>query len=212
MPPAVPAGLPAQLLERRPDVAEAEQVLVAANADIGAAKALFFPTISLTGLLGVVSGDLSNVLKSDATVWNLSAGLFQPIFQAGRIKRNYEAAKARNDQALAQYKKAALNAYREVADSLVTIQKLAEEKLENEKGVEALEDASKLSRLRYDNGLSSYIEILIADQALFQRQLELARTQGDQHRTIAQLYRALGGGWGPEPAPASEGAADHRPR
>jgi multidrug efflux system outer membrane protein len=208
MPPAVPAGLPAQLLERRPDVVEAEQVLVAANADIGAAKALFFPTISLTGLLGVVSGDLSDVLKSDATVWNLTAGLFQPIFQAGRIKRNYEAAKARNDQALAQYQKAALNAYREVADSLVTIQTLAAEKVEIEKGVEALQDASKLSRLRYDNGLSSYLEILIADQSLFQRQLQLAKTQGDQHRTIAQLYRALGGGWGPEPAPPD----DHRPR
>lgn len=197
-PPAVPAGLPAQLLERRPDVVEAEQILVSANADIGAAKALFFPTISLTGLFGAVSGDLSNVLKSDATVWNLSAGLFQPIFQAGRIRRNYEAALARNEQALAQYRKAALNAYREVADSLVTIQKLALVKVENEKGVEALRDASKLSRSRYDNGLSTYLEILIADQQLFQQELQLARTQGDQHRAIAQLYRALGGGWSPQ--------------
>jgi multidrug efflux system outer membrane protein len=195
-PPTIPAGLPAKLLERRPDVVEAEELLVGANADIGAAKALFFPTISLTGLLGVVSGDLSNVLKSDATVWNLSAGLFQPIFQAGRIKRNYEAALARNEQALAQYRKAALNGYREVADSLVTIQKLAVAKGEIETGVEALRDASKLSRSRYDNGLSNYLEILIADQQLFQQELDLARTLGDQHRAIAQLYRALGGGWG----------------
>ena len=203
-PPAVPAGLPAQLLERRPDVVQAEQVLVAANADIGAAKALFFPTISLTGLLGAVSGDLSNVLKSDATVWNLTAGLFQPIFQAGRIKRNYEAAIARNTQAIAQYQKAALNAYREVADSLVTIQKLAVAKGEIESGVEALRDASKLSRLRYDTGLSNYLEILIADQQLFQQELQLARTQGEQHRAVAQLYRALGGGWGPEETPNKE--------
>jgi len=197
-PPAVPSGLPAQLLERRPDVVQAEQLLVGANADIGAAKALFFPTISLTGLFGVVSGDLSNVLKSDATVWNLTAGLFQPIFQAGRIKRNYEAALARNQQALAEYRKAALNAYREVADSLVTIEKLAVEKTEIESGVDALRDASKLSRLRYDTGLSNYLEILIADQQLFQQELQLARTLGDQHRAIAQLYRALGGGWSPE--------------
>jgi multidrug efflux system outer membrane protein len=199
-PPVIPPGLPAKLLERRPDVVEAEQLLVGANADIGAAKALFFPTISLTGLFGVVSGDLSDVLKSDATVWSLGAGLFQPIFQAGRIRRNYEAALARNEQALAQYRKAALNAYREVADSLVTIQKLAVEKGEIESGVEALRDASKLSRSRYDNGLSNYLEILIADQQLFQQELQLAKTQGDQHRAIAQLYRALGGGWTPEPA------------
>lgn len=203
-PPTVPPGLPAQLLERRPDVLEAEELLVGANADIGAAKALFFPTISLTGLFGVVSGDLSNVLKSDATVWNIGAGLFQPIFQAGRIKRNYEAALARNEQALAQYRKAALNAYREVADSLVTIQKLALAKTEIESGVEALRDASKLSRLRYDTGLSNYLEILIADQQLFQQELQLAQTVGDQHRAIAQLYRALGGGWSPE----AEGESD----
>jgi multidrug efflux system outer membrane protein len=145
-------------------------------------------------------------LKSDATVWNLSAGLFQPIFQAGRIKRNYEAALARNEQAVSQYRKAALDAYREVADSLVTIQKLALSEIEIGKGVEALKDASTLSRARYDNGLSSYLEILIADQQLFQQQLELARTQGDQHRAIAQLYRALGGGWTPEATPNNEGA------
>jgi multidrug efflux system outer membrane protein len=206
-PPVVPAGLPAQLLERRPDVVQAEQVLVAANADIGAAKALFFPTISLTGLLGVVSGDLSNVLKSDAAVWNVGAGLFQPIFQAGRIKRNYEAALARNEQALAKYKKAALNAYREVADSLVTIQKLAVEKSEIESGVEALRDASKLSRLRYDTGLSNYLEILIADQQLFSQELELARTRGAELRALVQLYRALGGGWQPEQAGAAPPAS-----
>ena len=207
-PPKVPAGLPAQLLERRPDVVQAEQLLVAANADIGAARALFFPTISLTGLLGIVSGDLSNLLKSDATVWNVSPGIFQPIFQAGRIRRNYEAAIARNEQALAQYRKAALDGYREVADSLVTIQKLAAARAEIEKGVEALRDASVLSRSRYDNGLSSYLEILIADQQLFQQQLQLARTRGDEHRAVAQLYRALGGGWSPDDPSSPQDAAE----
>jgi multidrug efflux system outer membrane protein len=204
-PPSVPAGLPAQLLERRPDVMQAEQLLVAANADIGAAKALFFPTISLTGLFGAVSGELSNVLKSDATVWNVSAGIFQPIFQAGRIKRNYEAAIARNAQALAQYRLAALNGYREVADALVTIQKLVTQKDELRLGVEALRDASKLARARYDNGLSSYLEILIADQQLFQQEIELTRTEGDQYRAVAQLYRALGGGWDHEQNASADG-------
>jgi multidrug efflux system outer membrane protein len=206
-PPPVPAGLPAQLLERRPDVVQAEELLVAANADVGAAKALFFPSISLTGILGSVSGDLSNLLKSGSTVWGVTPGILQPIFQGGRIRRNYEAALARNEQALAQYQKAALDGYRDVADALVTIQKLAAAKVEIEKGVEALRDASKLSRLRYDTGLSSYLEILIADQDLFQQELQLARTQADQHVAIAQLYRALGGGWTPEEPASPNGEA-----
>jgi multidrug efflux system outer membrane protein len=197
----VPAGIPATLLERRPDVAQAEDFLVSANADVGAAKALFFPTISLTGLLGGVSHDLSNVVKADGAVWSLGAGLFQPIFQGGRIKRNYEAAKARFDQALAQYQKAALNGYREVADSLVTIEKLRGVREEQEKGVVALRDASKLARSRYDTGLSNYLEILIADQSLFQQELQVARTRGAELVAVAQLYRALGGGWQPQPGP-----------
>jgi len=207
VPPSVPAGLPAALLERRPDVVQAEQLLVAANANVGAAKALFFPTISLTGLLGGVSHELGDITKSDATVWNLSPGLFQPIFQGGRIRRNYDAAKARFEQAMAQYRKAALNGYREVADSLVSLQKLGEQKAEIERGVAALEDASRLSRSRYDNGLSSYLEILIADQYLFEQQILLAQTRGAEMRAFIQLYRALGGGWQPEPETQGDGEA-----
>jgi multidrug efflux system outer membrane protein len=199
LPPNIPVGMPATLLERRPDVVEAEQVLVAANADIGAAKALFYPSISLTGSVGTVSGDLSNLLKGDSVIWSLGANLFQPIFNAGRIRGNYDAARARFDQALAEYQLTAINAYREVADALTSIQKLAEVRVEQQAGVEALRDASQLSRERYDIGLSSYIEILIADQQLFQLELELARTRGDEMRALAQLYRALGGGWQPEP-------------
>jgi multidrug efflux system outer membrane protein len=194
-PPSIPAGLPAALLERRPDVAQAEDFLRSANADVGAAKALFFPTISLTGLLGGVSHELSGVTKSDAAIWSLGGGVFQPLFQGGRIKRNYEAAKARFDQALAQYQKAALNGYREVADSLVTIEKLRNVKEQQEKGVIALRDASKLARARYDSGLSNYLEILIADQHLFDQELLLARTRGAEFVALAGLYRALGGGW-----------------
>ncbi len=196
-PPAIPPGLPASLIERRPDVVQAEQILVAANADIGAAKALFFPTISLTGFLGGVSGDLTKFLGGDGGVWSLGAGLLQPIFQAGRLSRNLDAMQARYDEALAQYRKAALNGYREVANSLVTIQKLAEVRVQRQIGVTALLDASDLARSRYDSGLASYIEILTADQDLFQQQLLLAQTRGAELRARAELYRTLGGGWQP---------------
>jgi multidrug efflux system outer membrane protein len=195
MPPRVPAGLPARLLERRPDVVQAEQQLIAANADIGAAKALFYPTISLTGTLGSVSGSLSNILRPDAIIWSIGAGIFQPLFNGNRIKRNYEAAQARFDQALAIYQRAALNAYREVADSLVTIEKLEQQRQELVPGVEALRDAVQLSRSRYDNGLSTYLEVLVADQQLFQQELQLAQVRGAQLRAVSQLYRSLGGGW-----------------
>jgi len=196
-PPAIPAGLPASLIERRPDVAQAEQLLVAANADIGAARALFFPTISLTGFLGGVSGDLTRFLGGDGAVWSVGAGLLQPVFQAGRLRRNLEVMQARYDEALASYRKAALNGYREVANTLVTIQKLAEVRVQRQVGVTALVDASDLSRSRYDSGLASYIEILTADQDLFQQQLLLAQVRGAELRARAELYRTLGGGWQP---------------
>src|SRR5580765_1630082 len=197
LPPPIPAGLPTALLERRPDVVQAEQVLVAANADIGVAKSLFYPTISLTGFLGGVSGDLTTFLGGSGALWSLSPGLFQPIFQAGRIRRNLEAAQARFDAALAEYQKAALNGYREVANSLVTIQKLAEQRVERQVGVTALQDAADLARSRYDSGLANYIEILTADQELFQQQLLLAQIRGAEFRARAELYRTLGGGWQP---------------
>jgi outer membrane protein, multidrug efflux system len=196
-PPQIPAGLPASLLERRPDVVQAEQLLVSANADIGAAKALFYPTISLTGFLGGVSGDLTSFLGGDGGVWSLGAGLLQPVFQGGRLRRNVEVMRARYDEALAMYQKAALNGYREVADSLVTIQKLAIARTERQAGVDVLRDAADLARARYESGLASYIEILTADEQLFQQQLLVAQTIGAEMRARAGLYRALGGGWQP---------------
>jgi multidrug efflux system outer membrane protein len=197
LPPQVPPGMPASLLERRPDVVEAEQFLVAANADIGAAKALFYPTISLTGFLGGVSGDLTTFLGGTGGIWSVGAGLLQPIYNGGRLRNNSAAAVARYDQALAMYQKAALNGYREVSDSLVSIQKLAEERIQHEAGVTVLVDAADLARARYDSGLASYIEILTADQDLFEQQLRLAQTVGEEFRARAELYRALGGGWQP---------------
>jgi multidrug efflux system outer membrane protein len=197
--PPVPPGIPASLLERRPDVVQAEQLLVAANADIGVAKAMFFPTISLTGFFGGVSGDLTSFLGGDGAVWGVTSGLLQPVFNAGRLRRNVEAMQARFDAALAAYQKSALNGYREVANALITIQKLAEVRVQQQEGVTALADASDLSRERYDSGLASYIEILTADQELFRQQLQLAQTRGAELRARAELYRALGGGWQPQP-------------
>lgn len=214
LPPTAPVGVPASLLERRPDVIQAERVLVAANADVGAAKALFYPQISLTGSLGTISGDLGDFLKGDSIIWSVGAGLFQPLFNAGRIKRNFEAAQARFDQAVVIYQQSALNAYREVADALITAQKLAEIRVQQEEGVVALRDAGELSRLRYDQGLSTYLEVLYADQELFRQELQLARTRGAQMRVIAQLYRALGGGWQAEStaaAPTTPGGATPPP-
>jgi multidrug efflux system outer membrane protein len=197
LPPAIPPGLPVQLLERRPDVMQAEEFLIASNADIGAAKALFYPRISLTGFLGGVSGDLTTFLGGDGAggVWSIAGGLLQPVFQGGRLRSNVEMMQARFEAALAGYQGAALNAYREVANALITIQKLAEIRIQREIGVEALRDAAELARTRYDSGLASYIEILTADQELFEQQLLLAQTRGAELRARAELYRTLGGGW-----------------
>lgn len=194
-PPSVPAGLPSALLERRPDIKGAEELLVAANANIGAAKALFFPSLSLTGVLGGASRDLSNIGDRRAAIWSVASNVSQPIFQGWRITLNFESVKARFEQAIAQYQKAAQNGFREVADALVTIEKLKDVRTELETSVQALANAARLSRLRYDTGLANYLEILIADQQLFDQELLLARTRGAQLSGVVQLYRALGGGW-----------------
>jgi multidrug efflux system outer membrane protein len=194
-PPNIPPGLPSALLERRPDIKAAEDLLVSANADVGAAKALFFPNFSLTAAFGGASHDLSNIADRRALIGSLTGGLLQPIFQGWRITSNYEAAKARLEQAVAQYQRSAQNGFREVADALVTIEKLEGVRLELEVGVTALQDATNLSRLRYDTGLANYLEILIADQQLFDQELALARVRGGQLNAVVQFYRALGGGW-----------------
>ena len=184
----------------------AEQLLVAANANVGAAKALFFPTISLTGLLGTISGEFSNLLKADANVWQVSPSLFTPDLPGREdppeLRRGARRASSRP---LAQYQKAALNSYREVANALVTVKKLGEARVELENGVAALTNAAALSRSRYDAGLANYLEILNADQQLFEQELQLAQVRGEEMRAFVELYRALGGGWQVEPGtePAS---------
>jgi multidrug efflux system outer membrane protein len=194
-PPTVPAGLPSSLLERRPDVQSAEHLLIAANANIGAAKALFFPNFSLDAALGSTSHEFTNIADKRAAIWSVSGSILQPIFQGWRLFWNYESTLARFDQSLAQYEKAAQNGFREVADALVTIQTLRDERAEKEAQVAALLNSSRLSRQRYDAGFSNYLEVLIADQDLFDAEIDLARTRGAQLNGVVQLYRALGGGW-----------------
>ncbi len=197
-PPSIPAGLPAALLERRPDVLGAEQQLVAANANIGAAKALFFPDISLSSMVGAL-GKNSNLIDRRAAIWSATGGFFQPIFQGFRLLWNYRGTVARFDGALAQYEKAAQNGFKEVADSLVTIEKLKQVRAEQEAQVAALENSARLSRHRYEVGLSNYLDVLVADQQLFDAEILLARTRGAELNAVVQLYKALGGGWDEAP-------------
>jgi multidrug efflux system outer membrane protein len=197
-PPTIPPGVPASLLERRPDIVQAEELLVAANADIGAAKALFFPDISLTGFLGGLSGQVISLLSNTTGgVWAVGPGVLQQVFNAGRLKNNLEAARASFDEALALYRKSALNGYREVADALITITKLGQIRVSQQTGVDQLQDAAMLARDRYTSGLASYLDVLNADQQLFDQQLQLAQTRGQEFSARAALYRALGGGWQP---------------
>ena len=195
LPPALPVGLPLQLLERRPDVLQAEQLLVAANADVGAAKALFFPSIGITGMTGGLSRDFSDLGNGDAAIWSVGGNLLQPLFKGGAIRFNYAAAKARFEIALAQYQKTVQNSFRETSDSIVTIEKSRAAREEIEKAVVALRDAADLARARYSGGLSSYLDILITDQNLFAAELQLAEVRGAEFTAMVELYRALGGGW-----------------
>ena len=202
-PPAVPPGLPSALLERRPDVREAEEQLVAVNAGVGAAKARFFPTLSLTGLFGNVSPELGNIFLQGKT-WSLSAGLVGPIFAAGQIKKNYEAAKARYEQGKVQYEAAVTNALREVSDALVDRTKLVEAERQRARAVRAFSEAVRLANVRYQSGLSAYFEVLDAQQQLFPAEISLVQTHRDQLLAVVNLYKALGGGWPlpPPPSPA----------
>lgn len=212
VPPALPVGLPLQLLERRPDVVQAEQGLVASNADVGAAKALFFPNISITAFAGGLGRDFNDLGNGDAAIWSAGSSVLQPLFNGGAIRFNYEAAKARFDQSLAQYQKTVQNSFRETADAVVTIQKTREVRVEVENSVKALKDAADLSRSRYEGGLSSYLDILIADQKLFDAELQLAEIRGTEFIAIANLYRVLGGGWQSAPVQGNNAdiAQDHK--
>jgi NodT family efflux transporter outer membrane factor (OMF) lipoprotein len=195
VPPEVPAGLPSALLQRRPDIRQAEQELIAANARIGAARAQYFPQISLTGFLGGQSRALSDLFAGPARNWNLAPAAALPIFNAGRIRSTVRSSEARQQEALARYEQTIQTAFREVADALVEYRKTAEEREQQGRLVEALQGSLELSTLRYNGGLDSYLQVLDAQRGLFQGQLELVRLRQRELVAVVQLYRALGGGW-----------------
>ena len=193
--PGIPADLPSTLLERRPDILQAEQTLVAANANIGAAKALYFPTLSLTGLLGSVSTAFGDFLSGPASTWTLAAGLAGPIFTFGAIEGQVQTAEAGDREALAFYQRTILNAFRETNDALVGTVKKREESEAQARRVVALREYARLSRLRFDNGYAGYLEVLYAENELFSAELAAVRSQAERYTQIVNVYQAVGGGW-----------------
>ncbi|MDR2549933.1 MAG: efflux transporter outer membrane subunit [Desulfobulbus sp.] len=193
--PAVIAGIPSDLLERRPDIRQAEQNLIAANAQIGVAKAAYFPTISLTGALGTASGELSDLFKGPSRIWQYSVPVAMPIFTAGKIAGSVREAEALQQQALLGYQQAIQNGFREVNDALVA-QQQTDKQLETQKSqVAALRQYADIARLRYDNGYTDFLTVLDAERSLFSAELSYAQTQGELHLARIALYKAVGGGW-----------------
>jgi multidrug efflux system outer membrane protein len=193
--PAVPAGLPSELLTRRPDLRQAEQNLIAANALIGAARAQYFPSISLTGLFGSASSMLSDLFSGPAKIWSFAAAASMPIFTAGGIAGQVQQAEAVQQQALLQYQRAIQVAFQEVEDALVTLQKSRVQLEVQVSQVATLTTYARLSRIRYDNGYTSYIEVLDAERNLFAAQESQTQTQNTVYASLVNLYRAMGGGW-----------------
>jgi outer membrane protein, multidrug efflux system len=193
--PEVPAGLPSALLERRPDIRAAEQTLIAANAQIGVAKAAYFPQISLTAALGGQSTQLSSLFSGPKAIYNFVPQISQPIFTAGKIKSTVKLAEAERDSALIQYEKAIQTAFSEVSNALIAHQRVRESRVHQQALVAALEDRKTLSYMRYRGGVDTQLNALDSDRDLFQAQLALAQLNRNEILSVVQLYKALGGGW-----------------
>jgi outer membrane protein, multidrug efflux system len=193
--PEVPTGLPSALLERRPDIRAAEQNLVAANAEIGVAKALYFPQISLSGFLGGQSTQLSSLFSTPNRVWTLTPQVAQPVFTAGRLKSNVKLAEAQRQSALIQYQKAIQTAFTDVSNALIAHQRVRESRVQQELLVTALEDRKRLAYVRYRGGVDTLLNALDADRDLFQAQLALSQIRLSEVLSVVDLYKALGGGW-----------------
>jgi len=191
----VPAGLPSALLERRPDIRASEQQLVAANANVGEAKAAFFPQLTLTGTFGYQSVSLSDLFTGPARVWQFGPTLTLPIFTGGRLKGQYEFAKARFEEAAAQYQQTVQSAFRDVSDALIQYRRTREFTVRQQQSTQARREAADLANIRYDGGVTSYLEVLYSEQELFTSELQLAEALGNELLSVVQLYRALGGGW-----------------
>jgi multidrug efflux system outer membrane protein len=193
--PALPAGLPAELLERRPDIRQAELNLIAANADIGVAKAAYFPRISLTGLLGLESGELSDLFKGPSRTWSYGLGVSLPIFNGARIRNQVAQAEALQRQALSTYQKSIIVAFQDVENALVDRAKFAQTRETQARNVAALQRFRDLAALRYREGATIYLEVANAEQSLFNAQLAYVSTQSQLFQSYANLYKAMGGGW-----------------
>jgi multidrug efflux system outer membrane protein len=191
----VPVGLPSALLERRPDIRAAEASLTAQGALVRAAKAAYFPTISLTGVLGFQSDQISNLFTSASRAWTFVPQVTQPIFTAGRLKSNVKFARAQQELALVQYQQTIQNAFREVSDALIEYRKVKEIRMQQEALVTTLRDRSRLAYLRYRGGVDTLLNALDADRELFDAELRLAQTRRNELLSLVQLYKALGGGW-----------------
>jgi multidrug efflux system outer membrane protein len=198
LPPEVPPGLPSSLLERRPDIRQAEQFLVAANAEIGVAKAQFFPQISLTGSAGGVIGRssaFSSLQTTQLAIWSYGAQVSQPVFTGGALTGNLRLAKSQYQQALISYRQAIQRAFGDVSDALIGYEKLHQVRLRQEDTVADLQESVRLSNMRYKGGTTTYLEVLDGQRSLFSAELTLAQARGNEYQSLVQLYRALGGGW-----------------
>jgi len=193
--PDVPPGLPAALLERRPDIRANEQALVAANADIGVARAAYFPQITLTGIIGTQTSALKNLFSGPTNAWTFVPQVTQPIFTAGRIKSGVRLAQAQREQAKVAYERSITAAFREVSDALIAHDWTRAGRVEQEKLVAALQDRKRLAYLRYYGGLDTQLNALDADRDLLQAELTLAQIRYSELVSVVQLYKALGGGW-----------------
>jgi len=191
----VPPGLPSSLLERRPDLRAAEQQLVAANADIGQAKAAFYPTLTLTGFYGYQTVALSDLFSSPARAWQFGPAITMPLFTGGRLRGNLKLTQANFQESVAAYQRTVQSAFREVSDGLIAYQRTREFRAKQEVNTQAHRDATATARDRYEGGVTSYLEVLYNEQELFSAELALAQAQRNELLTVVQLYRALGGGW-----------------
>jgi multidrug efflux system outer membrane protein len=198
LPPEVPPGMPSTLLERRPDIREAEHILVASNAEIGVAKAEFFPQISLTGSGGGAFGRssaFSGLMSSQLGIWSYGAQVSQPIFTGGALRGNLKLAKSQYEQALLSYRQTIQRAFGDASDALIGYQKNHEVRVRQEQSVADLQESVRLSNMRYKGGTTTYLEVLDGQRSLFSAELTLAEARGTEYQSLVQLYRALGGGW-----------------
>ncbi len=193
--PEVPSALPSSLLTRRPDIMQAEQNLIAANAQVGVAETLYYPDISITGALGLVSSDLGDFVQTSARTWNLGANIAGPIFTFGRVEGVVKSAEAARDEAEGNYRYTILNALREVNDSLVSTKTTAESYTSQSKRADSLRTYARLAQMRFDNGASSYLEVLYANTELFQAELNSVDAQVAYYNSLVNVYKAMGGGW-----------------